>query len=101
MRVVRIGQVFNHKGQKGLFDISRAKGYADYILRDPANPLIPGTDVARLRLVHLGGRSVGVSDDEIQRVVLALQDFYARKAAQRAGKKKNPPHRAGDAETAR
>jgi hypothetical protein len=106
MRVVRIGQVFNRrkgeKSEKGIFEISRSKGYADYILRDPADPLIPGTDVPRLRPIHLGGKSVGVSEDEIQRVVLALQEFYARRATLRAstGKKKNPAHRAS-AETAR
>jgi hypothetical protein len=90
MRVTRIGRVFNHKGQKGILDISRSKGYRDYVLTDPANPNIPGTDIARLQLVHLGGKSAGVSDDEINRVILALQELYAAKAAQRA-KRKNPP----------
>jgi hypothetical protein len=64
-------------------------------LTDPADPNIPNTDIPRLRLIYLGGKSVGVSDDEINRVVLALQDFYASKAAQRVSagkKKKNPPH---------
>jgi hypothetical protein len=100
MRVTRIGKMFNHKGQKGVFDISRAKGYRDYVLRDPDDPNIPNTDVPRLRLVHLGGRSVGVSEDEIQRVVTGLEEWHASKVAQRAGKKTNPPHRDG-AETAR
>jgi hypothetical protein len=107
MRVTRVGKMFNHKNkegvrQKGVFDVSRSKGYRDYILTDPADPNIPGTDVLRLRPIHLGGKSVGVSEDEIQRVVLALQEIYASKAAQRAstGKKKSPPHRAS-AETAR
>jgi hypothetical protein len=106
MRVTRIGKMFNHKDkegilQKGVLPVSRSKGYAHYILTDPSDPLIPGTDVLRLRPIHLGGKSVGVSEDEIQRVVLALQEFYARRAAQRASTgKKKPPHRAS-AETAR
>jgi hypothetical protein len=45
--------------------------------------------------MHLGAKSVGVTEDEIQRVVLALQDFYVSKAAQRVSsdKKKTPPQR--------
>jgi hypothetical protein len=75
-----------------IFDISRAKGYRDYVLTDPDYPLIPGTNVERLRLVHLGPKAAGVSDDEIRRVVTGLEDWYATKAAaQRATGKKNPP----------
>jgi hypothetical protein len=106
MHIVRIGKVFNRKNtakgidQKGIFDIARAKGYRDFLLRDPADPNIPGTNILRLRPVHLGGKSVGISSDEIQRVVLALQDLYAKKAADRAsaGKKNNPPQALGQAE---
>jgi len=92
MRVTRVGKMFNRKGEKGVFDISRSKFYRDFVLTDPANnPNIPGTTIPRLRLVYLGGKSVGVDDGETVRVVLALQDFYAAKAAQRADKKNNPP----------
>jgi hypothetical protein len=75
-----------------VFDVSRSKFYNDFVQRDPTDPNIPGTDIPRLRLVYLGGKSVGVDDDDTSRVVLALQEFYARRAAQRAsiGKKKNP-----------
>ena len=94
MRIFRIGAVFNRKGRKGIFDIGHAKGYRDFILTDPADPFITGTDVPRLQPMHLGAKSVGVTEDEIQRVVLALQDFYASKAAQRVNSdKKTPPHR--------
>ena len=102
MRVTRVGKMFNCKGQKGVFDISRSKFYHDFVLTDPADPNIPGTDISRLRLVYLGGKSVGVDDDDTSRVVMALQDFYARKAAQRAGTgKKKSPLRHANAETAR
>ena len=98
MHVFRVGALFNRRNktkgidQKGIFDISRAKGYRDYVLTDPDYPLIPGTNVERLRLVHLGPKAAGVSDDEIRRVVTGLEDWYATKAAaQRATGKKNPP----------
>ena len=84
MRVTRVGKMFNHKGQRGVFDISRSKFYRDLVLTNPADPNIPNTDIPRLRLVYLGGKSVGVDDDDISRVVLALQDFYARKAARKS-----------------
>ena len=96
MRVTRIGKMFNSKGRKGVFDVGRSKFYADFVLTDPADPFIPGTDIPRLRLVHLGGKSVGVDDDDTSRVIAALQDFHATRAARRAafaGKKKNPPQR--------
>jgi hypothetical protein len=106
MGVTRVGKMFNHKDkegepQKGVFDISKSKFYNDFVLTDPADPNIPGTDIPRLRLVHLGGKSVAVDDGDTSRVVQALKGHYASKAAQRvsAGKKK-PPHRAS-AESAR
>jgi hypothetical protein len=98
MRVTRIGKMFNSKGRKGVFDVGRSKFYADFVLTDPADPFIPGTDIPRLRLVHLGGKSVGVDDDDTSRVIAGLQDWYQTRRAQRAaaaGKKKNPPDRDG------
>jgi hypothetical protein len=95
--VTRVGKMFNHKDkegvrQKGVFDLSKGKFYKDYVLRDSADPNIPGTDVPRLELVYLGGKSVAVDDDDTRRVVQALKGHYASKAAQRvsAGKKKPP-----------
>jgi hypothetical protein len=94
MRIFRIGALFNRNGRKGIFDFGHSKGYDGFILTDPADPFIPGTDILRLRPIHLGAKSVGVSEEEIQRVVLALQHFYASKAAQRVNSdKKTPPHR--------
>ena len=98
MGVTRVGKMFNHKDkegepQKGVFDISKSKFYNDFVLTDPANPNITGTNIPRLRPVRLGAKSVAVADDDASRVVLALQDFYASKATQRAStdKKKKPP----------
>ena len=99
MGVTRIGRMFNHKDregvrQKGIFDIRRSKFYRDFVLTDPADPNIPNTDIPRLRLVYLGGKSVAVDDDDIGRVVQALKDVHASRAAQRAStdkKEKKPP----------
>jgi hypothetical protein len=80
MGITRVGKLFNWKGQKGVLDVSRSKGYRDLVLTNPANPYIPGTTVRRLKLIHLGPRTVAVADAEIERVTLALQDVYADKA---------------------
>ena len=92
--MIRIGKMFNRRDQKGVLRHLPRQGLPRFILTDPANPFIPGTDIPRLRPVHLGGKSVGVSEDEINRVVAALQNWHATKAAQRAAAgKKTPPHR--------
>ena len=36
------------------------QSYRDFVLTDPADPFIPGTEIPRLRPIHLGGKSVGV-----------------------------------------
>ena len=76
-------------------DVGRRAGPGLFLF-DPSDAFIPVTDIPRLRLVHLGGKSVGVDDDDTSRVIAALQDFHATRAARRAafaGKKKNPPQR--------
>jgi hypothetical protein len=105
MRVTRIGKMFNHKDQDGVpqpgvFPVSRAKGYRDFVLTDPSNPCIPGTDIPRLRLTYLGPKSVGVDDEEKHRVIEALKELHAAKIEERIGKKKNPPALADPEEAA-
>jgi hypothetical protein len=94
MRVTRIGKMFNHKDQDGVpqpgvFPVSRAKGYRDFVLTDPSNPCIPGTDIPRLRLTYLGPKSVGVDDEERHRLIEALKELHATKVAERIEKKKS------------
>ena len=96
MRVTRINKMHNHKDpdgvpQPGVFPISRAKFYRDFVLTDPADPFIPGTDIPRLRLTYLGPKSVGVDDEERDRLIEALKNLHATKVAQRIEKKKSLP----------
>jgi hypothetical protein len=50
------------------FDIGKSNFTQNFVLRDEADPYIPGTRIRRLKLTRLGPRSVGAFDDEIERV---------------------------------
>ena len=87
MQIFRLNRLYNHKDSDGnrhdgVFGVGRTKFLEDYVLRDAANPLIPGTDVPRMELVPLGERAQGATDSEIKRVVEGLQRCAQRKRAQ-------------------
>jgi hypothetical protein len=64
--------------QKGIFGVGKTKLFEDIIFRTEDDPLIPGTDVPRLRLVYLGPKAKGATDSEIARVAEGLQRFDAK-----------------------
>jgi hypothetical protein len=70
--------------REGVFPVGHTKFYEDYVMRDESDPYIPGTDVERLRLVHLGEKARGATSDEITRVIEGLQRCsQAKHAAKR------------------
>jgi hypothetical protein len=86
MQILRLNRLYNHKDRDGsrhdgVFGIGRTTFLENYVLRDAANPLIPGTDVPRMQLVPLGERAQGATDVEIKRVVEGLQRCAQRKRA--------------------
>ena len=58
----------------------------NFILHDPADPWVPGTNnsVPRLRKVQLGARAVGFFDDEVDVVVEAMRARRDAKLDERA-----------------
>jgi predicted DNA-binding transcriptional regulator AlpA len=44
----------------------------DYEYHDPADPCVPGTEIPRLKPIHLGPRNVGFLDAEIDELIDAL-----------------------------
>jgi hypothetical protein len=86
VQTVRLARLFNRwvgpKGAKrferGRFDIGRTKGLQDFILRDPSDPLIPGTEVRRLELTYVGEKIALVSEAEIERVTEGLRRYSER-----------------------
>ncbi len=67
----------------GLLGVGKSKLHEHYLLRDPADPLIPGTDVPRLKLIYLGPKTPATTEDEVDRVVKGLQRWAAKAAAER------------------
>jgi hypothetical protein len=68
------------KPRVGRLAVGKTKLHEDYVLRDPKDPLIPGTDVPRLNLVYLGPKTPVTTDDEVDRVIAGLQQWAARQA---------------------
>jgi hypothetical protein len=79
----RLNRLHHRPGQDGLLGIGRTKLFQDFVLRDEGDPLIPGTDVKRLRTVPLGVKALGVTDAAVRRVVDGLE-----RCAGRAGRKR-------------
>jgi hypothetical protein len=72
--------------QKGIFDAGKTWVFENLLLRDPANPNIPGTPVRRLRTFPLSEKAEAALDDEIARVIRELQEWRAAQLATGAGK---------------
>jgi hypothetical protein len=90
-RILRLYSLYNYEPRKdakprakkrkprvGLLGIGKSKLYEDYLLQDPSDPFIPGTDVPRLSLVYLGPNTPAVTDDEVNRVIADLQRWASR-----------------------
>jgi hypothetical protein len=84
----RLRSLHNRPGQAGLLGVGRTKLHEDFLLRDERDPLIPGTDVKRIRTVPLGVKAVGVTDAEVRRVVEGLE-----RCAGRAERNRRPTQR--------
>ena len=96
-RFVRLNSLYNYepreddeprKGNKpakkrkprvGLLAVGKTKLHEDYLLHDPNDPSIPGTDVPRLSLVYLGPKTPVTTDDEVNRVIADLQRWAAER----------------------
>jgi hypothetical protein len=70
--------------QDGLLGVSRTQFFKNFLLRDPSNPFVPGTNVRRLQTVPLGIKAVGVLDAEVRRIVEELRCCGARKRGRAA-----------------
>jgi hypothetical protein len=118
---VRTYELWNRRGHPGLLRSGKTKVNEAFLLRDPGDPYVPGTNVRRAKVTYLGPKIPVVTEAEIERLVRELGEFYAEARVERdrcqdapshtptaqerpqrvsAGKKKSPPHRAS-AETAR
>jgi hypothetical protein len=89
--IYRLSVVFGT--QEGLSPVGRTKGHEDFLLRDPADPLIPGTDIARMLVTPLGVKAVGVASTEVERVQEGLQRLAKTRLSDRARERDRKPRR--------
>jgi hypothetical protein len=58
--------------QTRLGDVCRDTLLQNYILKDPADPYVPGTQIPRIRPVHLGPRTPRLYSEELDSLIMAL-----------------------------
>ena len=67
----------------GRLGVSRSTFYDNFVLHsEEDDPLIPGTDVHRLRLLHISANATAAFDDEVDALVEALKRHRDRSFAQ-------------------
>jgi hypothetical protein len=77
LKIFRLPELWNRKDRLGLWRAGKTKICADYLLRDPAEPFVPGTDVRRAEITYLGPRLPVVAEAEVERLPRELGEFYA------------------------
>jgi hypothetical protein len=77
LKIFRLPELWNRKARLGLWRAGKTKICADYLLRDPAEPFVPGTDVRRAEITYLGPRLPVVAEAEVERLPRELGEFYA------------------------
>jgi hypothetical protein len=101
-RILRPGVIHNNGPSKGSLPVGKSSFWKDYVHRpDEPGPNIPGTNVELLTLIPLGDKSVGVLEDDVDRVIVQLaasrpdsQKRLARRAAVKAGQERAREQRA-------
>jgi hypothetical protein len=103
-RILRPSQIYSGpKGSKpGSLPVAKTTLFKDFIHRPgEPSPNIPGTNVERMTLIPLGDKSVGVLEDDVDRVIVQLaaerldsKKRLALRAAVRAGQDRAREQRA-------
>jgi hypothetical protein len=88
--ITRANLLYNRPGCPGLLGISRSTFYENFILHSADDPLIPGTNVPRLRLLHLSATATAAFNDEVDALIEGLRRFRDESGEQR---KPQPPKR--------
>jgi hypothetical protein len=77
LSVVRIHELWNRPGHPGRLRSGKTKVCEDFLLRDPSDPHVPGTNVRRAKVTYLGPKLPVVTEAEIERLVRELGAFFA------------------------
>jgi hypothetical protein len=57
----------------GLLAVAKSAFYENFVLKDATDPYVPGTDVPRLKLLHLAANATAVFNDELAALVEGLK----------------------------
>ena len=71
--ITRTNQLYNVPGRPGILAIGKSALYENFILKDEANPYVPGTNVRRLKLLHIAANATAVFDDELGALIEGLR----------------------------
>jgi hypothetical protein len=53
----------------------RTKFRKDYRFNSPVDPFVPGTEIPRLKAIHLGPRNIGFLDGELDQLIGGLAEL--------------------------
>jgi hypothetical protein len=77
-KILRLQELYTHRTKKGelktgRLGISRTTFYENYVKHPGGDEYIPGTEVPRLRLAHIGERAQAAFDDEVDQLIEGLR----------------------------
>jgi hypothetical protein len=68
-----MAKIVRSRAAYGRFGVGKTLFDENYVDKGGNNPLIPGTEIPKLRPVSLGPRAIGFFDDELDNVIEALR----------------------------
>ena len=83
-KLVRVNRIY---GPGNPIPVGKTNFFENYVHNEAGDPvqLIPGTNVQKLRLAHIGPRTVAGFDDEVAELVEALRRERDKSAPRRSG----------------
>jgi len=75
----------------GRLGISRSTFHDNFVLHSAADPFIPGTDVPRLKLLHLAPNAAAAFNNDIDALEEGLRRWRDKSFAERKAKSHNQP----------
>jgi predicted DNA-binding transcriptional regulator AlpA len=96
-------KILRRKEAHSRLGVGHSKFFEDFLLRDPADPFVPGTEIPRLKPIHLGPRNVGFLEHEVDELIgklAAVGGTRSSVAAKRNAAKRAAKRNQRDAEPA-
>jgi predicted DNA-binding transcriptional regulator AlpA len=72
----------------GRLGCGRSTFRENYRLNDPDDPYVPGTQIKRVKRLHLGPRNIAFEDSDLDRLINALIEAGGHSESKAKGKRK-------------